>query len=571
LFVAALALLAAVSLSVFYVIPRYEDEDYRPLIGQVMQYGRASDTVFAVFPWQVGYFWSYGSPEGPQPELTPDNEWSQDVAAALDGALGRGRIWFPMHQSLGAILEGAVEQHLALENYQLANRWYSPSTRLTGWAAPEPAPVGATPVAASAAFEGGVLAEVSYAPRTLSADNDVLPVRLAFAGLDGQHLASLRLTSPDGRIWAQRDVTLDQDGEQQIGLLAPAGMPAGRYDLKLSLAHPDSVRPISLVEPAGAGVEWALGSIDVQAPATPPPVSTLPMEHAHEAIVGNAAQLLGHSDTPGPLLPGNDLTVNLFWRALPGAADADLSAFVQLLDRQGQVVAGWEGPPVPWHPSTQWQPGELLRSQHALRLSADLAEGRYTLAAGLFDPATGKRVPVTESGRPFGLFSRNTEMAKLGQVRIGEHDLVMTPPEPRVTTDASMQRMGKLVGYDLAEGRVAPGEALELTLYWQPVETAGDRLTVFVHLLDEQGVIIGQSDGEPAGGSRPTSSWLPGEYIADQHSVRVRDDALLGSATLVVGLYDAATGQRIAWVDESGQVTGDSLRLPSPVRVTTLR
>ncbi len=96
-------------------------------------------------------------------------------------------------------------------------------------------------------------------------------------------------------------------------------------------------------------------------------------------------------------------------------------------------------------------------------------------------------------------------------------------------------------------------------------------MTVFVHLLDEQGVIIGQSDGEPAGGSRPTSSWLPGEYIADQHSVRVRDDALLGSATLVVGLYDAATGQRIAWVDENGQVTGDSLRLPSPVRVTTLR
>ncbi len=412
---------------------------------------------------------------------------------------------------------------------------------------------------------------MSYAPRTLSADNDVLPVRLAFAGLDGQHLASLRLTSPDGRIWAQRDLTLDQDGMQQVGLLAPAGMPAGRYDLKLSLAHPDSARPISLVEPAGAGVELALGQIDVHTPATPPPVSTLPMEHALEATVGNAAQLLGYSDTPGPLLPGNDLTVNLFWRALPGAADADLSAFVQLLDRQGQVAAGWEGPPVPWRPSTQWQPGELLRSQHTLRLPADLAEGRYTLAAGLFNPATGQRVPVTEPGGPLGLFSRHAEMAELGQVRIGEHDLVTTPPEPRVAIDAGMQRVGKLLGFDLAESRVAPGEALDLTLYWQPVETTGDRLTVFVHLLDEQGVIIGQSDGEPAGGSRPTSSWLPGEYIADQHSVRVRDDALLGSATLVVGLYDAATGQRIAWVDENGQVTGDSLRLPSPVRVTTLR
>lgn len=571
LFVAALTLLAAVSLAAFYVIPRYEEEDYRPLIGQVMQYGRANDTVFAIFPWQVGYFWSYGSPEGPQPELTPDDEWSQSVATALDDALSRGRVWFPMHQSLGAVLENAAEQDLAQGNYQLANRWYSPSTRLTGWAAPEPAQAGAGAITALAAFEGGIETEVSYQPRTLSADNDVLPVRLAFAGLDGQHLASLRLTSPDGRIWAQRDVTLDQDGVQQVGLLAPAGMPAGRYDLKLSLAHPDSARPISLVEPPSAGVELALGQIDVEAPAVAPPASTLPIEHTLETTLGEAAQLLGYSDTPGPLLPGNDLTVNLFWRALPGAAAADLSAFVQLLDQQGQVVAGWEGPPVPWRPSTQWQPGELLRSQHILRLPADLAEGRYTLAAGLFDPLTGERLPATEASGPFGLFTRRAELAALNPVRIGERELVTTAPEPRVAANASMQRVGKLLGYDLAESRVAPGEALDLTLYWQPVETTGERLTVFVHLLDEQGVIIGQSDGEPAGGSRPTSSWVPGEYIADQHSVRVRDDALLGSAALVVGLYDATTGQRVDWVDESGQVTGDSLRLTSPVRVTTLR
>ena len=38
-------------------------------------------------------------------------------------------------------------------------------------------------------------------------------------------------------------------------------MPAGRYDLRLSLAHPESVRPIGLVEPAGAGVE-VIGAAD---------------------------------------------------------------------------------------------------------------------------------------------------------------------------------------------------------------------------------------------------------------------------------------------------------------------
>ena len=295
------------------------------------------------------------------------------------------------------------------------------------------------------------------------------------------------------------------------------------------------------------------------------------MEHSQEATLGDAARLLGYSATPGPLLPGNDLTVNLFWQALAGAADADLSAFVQLLDRQGQVAAAWEGPPVPWRPTTDWQPGELLRSQHTLRLPATLAAGRYSLVAGLFDPASGERLPASRQSGPLGIFSRSAQQAELGQVRIETHEMTTTAPEPRVAADASLGRLGKLIGYDLASNQVAPGEALDLTLYWQPTETTGERLTVFVHLVDEQGVIVGQSDQEPAGGNRPTSSWLPDEYISDRHSVRVQGDALLGPATLLVGLYDPTTGQRVSWIDAEGQISGDALPLPTTVRITTVR
>jgi 4-amino-4-deoxy-L-arabinose transferase-like glycosyltransferase len=571
LFVAGLTVLAALSLAAFYTVPRYTDEDYRPLIGQVRQWGRSGDTVFAVFPWQVGYFWSYGQPDGPQPELSPGDDWGPQVSAALAGALNRGRVWFPMHQSMGGMLEDAAQQYLAQNNYQLVNRWYSPSTRLTGWIAPQPGSANIAAIAASATFDGGVQVDVLYVPRSLTAANDALPVKLEFSGLNGSYLASLRLTSADGRIWAQRDVLVEQDGMLRVGLLAPAGMPAGRYDLRLSLAHPSDARPVNLLEPAGQGSELTLGQIDVQAPAISPPLSALPMEHSRETTLGDAARLLGYSATPGPLLPGNDLTVNLFWQALAGAANTDLSAFVQLLDRQGQVAAGWEGPPVPWRPTGDWQTDELLRSQHTLRLPAVLPAGRYTLVAGLFDPATGERLPASWQGGPFGVLSRSAQQAELGQVQIGARKLTSSAPEPRVSTDASLERLGRLVGYDLADTRVAPGGALDLVLYWQPTETTGERLTVFVHLVDEQGVIVGQSDSEPAGGSRPTSSWLPDEFIADRHSVRVHGDALLGPATLLVGLYDPATGQRVSWIDAGGQITGDALRLPTAVRVTTVR
>ena len=571
LFVALLTLLAALSLAAFYLTPRYSDEDYRPLIGQVMQWGRSEDTVFALFPWQVGYFWSYGAPDGPQPVLSPSPEWQPAVADALDSALSRGRLWFPMHQSLGSILEDAVEQHLAKDNYQLANRWYSPSTRLTGWAGPPTTPAAGEPLFASATFEGNASLDVRTVQQPLTANNDMLPITLEINGLEGQHLASLRLVSADDRIWAQRDVTIDQDGELRLGLLAPAGMPAGSYSLRLGLARPDSTIPIALAGPDGVSSQLILGQIDVQTPATPPPVSALPIRHHLAATFADAAQLLGYSDTAGVLLPGNDLMVNLFWRALDEASNANLSTFVQVLDRQGQVVVGWEGPPVPWHPSALWQPGELLRSQHTLRLPADLAQGRYTLVAGLFDTTTGQRLPAATPAGPFGLLTRRNELAELGAIRVGERDLVDTPPDPRIVTDASMERLGVLVGYDLVDSRVAPGAALDLTLHWQPTEITGDRLTVFVHLLDEQGVIVGQSDQEPAAGSHPTSSWRPGEFIADQHSVRVQEDALLGNARLIVGLYDPATGQRVAWIDPEGQVIGDALPLPSTIRITTLR
>ena len=571
LFVAGLALLAALSLAAFYTVPRYADEDYRPLIGQVTQWGRAEDTVFAVYPWQVGYFWSYGLPDGPQPELSPGDAWGPEISTALGEALSRGRVWLPMHLSLGGLLESAAEQYLAQDNYQLANRWYSPSTRLTGWAAPQSAPANSAAVNASATFDGDVQVLVSYVPQRLFAANHVLPVTLEFTGVTGPHLASLRLASVDGRIWAQRDVLVDQDGALRVGLLAQAGMPAGRYALRLSLAHPDDGRPIGLLEPAGQGSELTLGEIDVQTPTPAPPLSALPMEYSREATLGDAARLLGYSATPGPLLPGNDLTVNLFWQALPGAAGADLSAFVQLLDQQGQVAVAWEGPPVPWRLVGDWQPDELLRSQHTLRLPATLPAGRYSLVAGLFDPATGQRLPATRQAGPFGIVTRSSEQAELGQVRIDARKLTTTVPQPRVSTDATLERLGTLVGYDLANTRAAPGDALDLTLYWQPTETTGERLTVFVHLLDEQGVIVGQSDQEPAGGSRPTSSWLPDEFIADRHSVRVQADALLGPATLLIGLYDPATGQRVPWIDAEGQITGDALRLPTTVRITTVR
>ena len=80
--------MSVASLAAFYTVPRYPDDDYRALIAHTVEQGLPEDTVFAVYPWQVGYWRSYGSPDGPTARLSPDPEWTPAVAAALDDALG---------------------------------------------------------------------------------------------------------------------------------------------------------------------------------------------------------------------------------------------------------------------------------------------------------------------------------------------------------------------------------------------------------------------------------------------------------------------------------------------------
>ena len=398
-------------MAAFYTVPRYPDEDYRPLIGQVEQWGRPEDTVLAVFPWQVGYFWSYGSPSGPQPLLSPADDWTPEVKSALDAALARGHLWFPEHLSLGGILEARVEEYLGRNQALLANRWYSPSTRLTGWTSTPAAdsnPQGTVQLAGPFQFPDHVLSEVVYRPNTVQAANQAILLDLNWAeGAGTERFLSVRLVGPDGRAWAQQDFTLAAPASvDRVGLLVPSGTPPGTYTLSLSLLDAAGGRPLPVEGPGLApdATSLDLGQVEVDAPLTALPVHTLPIEQPLDATLDDALHLVGSSATPGPLQPGEDLAVSLFWQALPGlsaAAPGDLFTVIQLLDDDGQVAAAWEGPPVAWHATSAWQSGEFVRSQQAIRLPATLPDGRYRLVTGVFDPVersashrtVGTRVP----------------------------------------------------------------------------------------------------------------------------------------------------------------------------------
>jgi hypothetical protein len=72
-----------------------------------------------------------------------------------------------------------------------------------------------------------------------------------------------------------------------------------------------------------------------------------------------------------------------------------------------------------------------------------------------------------------------------------------------------------------------------------------------VHLADANGAVIAQHDGAPAFGTYPTSAWKPGEAVVDVHDVQV--DAPPGEYSLLIGLYDPATLERVPAFDAQGK------------------
>jgi hypothetical protein len=102
---------------------------------------------------------------------------------------------------------------------------------------------------------------------------------------------------------------------------------------------------------------------------------------------------------------------------------------------------------------------------------------------------------------------------------------------------------GRLIGYSLSSGQITVGEPLLLTLYWQALEGQSPTdYTVFTHLLSQDGSLIAQHDGPPAGGNEPTGQWQAGETIEDTHEMAFLsgNEDYAGPATIAVGLYDPA-------------------------------
>jgi len=170
-------------------------------------------------------------------------------------------------------------------------------------------------------------------------------------------------------------------GQVEFAIPIGAGTPPGWQPITLRLSD---------------GRTLALSSVYVEARPSPPPEALPPLENAVGRGFGGQAALASYRVRPQAPSPGQDLTVELQWRALQPFSQ-NYTVFVHLLDRANHVVAQRDAQPRSGQlPTVRWQPGQVIDDAHVLPLPADLPAGEYHIEVGLYLQSTGERLRLSD-------------------------------------------------------------------------------------------------------------------------------------------------------------------------------
>jgi len=183
------------------------------------------------------------------------------------------------------------------------------------------------------------------------------------------------------------------------------------------------------------------------------------------------------------------------------------------------------------NPTGDWQAGEFYRDQLILRPKGEL------------NGPTNARLILSLSG---GDHENSIEQNGRSVDWPVAAEVIVRPASPLPLPSAS----GRLISpvnfgglFDLAAlTHTFVGNELSVTLWWHAVADISDDYTIFVHLLDQQGQLLTQSDTIPANGTSPTHIWQAEDVIIDQHRLTVAPHTEM---IILVGAYDAQTFTRL--------------------------
>jgi hypothetical protein len=191
-----------------------------------------------------------------------------------------------------------------------------------------------------------------------------------------------------------------------FGLLDAAGGRLPLYDfVRSTVIYEESTSPLIVgsAAPAGGAVtETAITPV----PSSPSGYTFLDYS-VSGGIVTETIETLGETQTSNMLVPGMDVVITTRW-SLPLDAE-DVTAFVHLV-REGNPIIAQSDAPIQVATPSDGRPSEATLT---LSLPADLAPGLYQLVGGLYETATGTRLP-------FSTTEGETTLVTLGEYEVSD-------------------------------------------------------------------------------------------------------------------------------------------------------
>ncbi len=122
-------------------------------------------------------------------------------------------------------------------------------------------------------------------------------------------------------------------------------------------------------------------------------------------------------------------------------------------------------------------------------------------------------------------------------------------PKPMQVGEGAGAQWGDLKMSEIRIGtKIVAGEVIPIEITWQALAPLTHNYKVFVHALAPDGFAVAQHDAMPLNDLRPMMTLPVNEAVRDNHGLAL-PPGFTGELTLVAGLYDPATNQRILTQD----------------------
>jgi hypothetical protein len=215
------------------------------------------------------------------------------------------------------------------------------------------------------------------------------------------------------------------------------------------------------------------------------------------------------------------------------------TTFVHLEDLNGHR---WSQAEQDAYPAEQWAVGETIVQRVDVPVPPGAPPGEngiYRLRLGLFDPASGARLPFTDAAT--GL---TTDAATTEAVAISAGPPPEPLPRPPFAVYETVAGGLTFLGYERGAEALETGEVIDVGLWWS-AEEALPYLLMNMTLVGvdngvDNGIVYPFGQAQPFYNLFPFSQWPTPIFVIDRQIARIPDDVATGNYRLRLELFDGA-------------------------------